>query len=74
MPKDMLKDFNASQEAKKEHVIEVHYQDLKADKYEKERFTGGKLEDVVDEAFELVNEVASDEEKEFKFVGFPSDK
>tara|TARA_B100000929_G_scaffold241925_1_gene199298 strand:- start:2867 stop:3091 length:225 start_codon:yes stop_codon:yes gene_type:complete len=74
MPKDMLKDFNASQEAKKEHVIEVHYQDLKKKKYEKERFTGSKLEDVVDEAFELVNEVASDEEKEFKFVGFPSDK
>lgn len=75
MAKDRLREvwgLTPSMEAKKEHVVEVHYQDLEKDKYQKESFSGGTLEDVVNEAFELVNEVASDDEKEFKFIGFPS--
>lgn len=75
MAKDRLREvwgLTPNMEAKKEHVVEVHFQDLKEDKYQKESFAGNTLEDVVDKAFELVNEVTSDDEKELKFVGFPS--
>lgn len=71
MPKDMLKDYIASQEAKKGHVVEVHYDE--DGKYQKEAFEGSKLADVVDEAFTFINEVSKDDDKELKFVGFPSD-
>lgn len=74
MNKDLLGTYTISEEAPKEHTVEVHYQDLKKDKYQKEKVTGTKLNEVVDEVFTLVNEVAGDEEKELKFVGFPSDK
>lgn len=73
MNKDLLGTYTISEEAPKEHTVEVRYQDLKEDKYQKEKVTGTKLNEVVDEAFTLVNEVAGDEEKELKFVGFPSD-
>tara|TARA_B100000929_G_scaffold72249_1_gene55473 strand:- start:1569 stop:1793 length:225 start_codon:yes stop_codon:yes gene_type:complete len=73
MNKGLLGKYTISEEAPKEHVVEVHYQDLKEDKYQKEKVTGTKLNEVVDEAFVLVNEITGDEEKELKFVGFPSD-
>lgn len=68
-----LSDYLVSEEAPKEHVIEVHYQDLKKDSYQKEQFTGTKLDEVVDDAFKRINEISKEENEEFKFVGFPSD-
>lgn len=72
MKRPNLLDTYLSEESKKEFVIEVHYQDLKADKYKKDRYVGEKLDDLLEEVFKEINTVTDDENLEFKFVGFPS--